>query len=377
MKRTLFATSALAAMAIGGAASAQGIALFGDARLGLGYNINNDGGVLLEDDDGDGQFDTTDDLRGVSRVRFGVNMTGETDAGITFGATIRADNAIGGQGGTLGQTAGNVFVSGDWGTLTMGDTNGADEQWVGDVNEVGLTCLGCQNETLFVSNGGGFGNDTANQFASNPEARPTIRYDFDIMGFGLSLSSNRDLTDIGVGGGYAGQWGNASWNIGAGYYQFDEFSIFDPELVNVAVVDGAGNPTGEIVQVPGDDVETEVGAGEQWSVGAGADLDAFSGKVIWTQISADDTDAEAQELLIGLGFGFDAWSVDGYYAQIISASDALGDEGAVDGLQSYGVGVTYDLGGGARVEGGVASVWDLGAADDGFMVADFGIGMAF
>ena len=35
-------------------------------------------------------------------------MTGETDSGITFGATIRADNAVGGQGGANnnGQTDG-------------------------------------------------------------------------------------------------------------------------------------------------------------------------------------------------------------------------------------------------------------------------------
>ena len=44
MKNVLFATTAASALLIGGIASAQGIALFGDARLGLGYNINNDGG---------------------------------------------------------------------------------------------------------------------------------------------------------------------------------------------------------------------------------------------------------------------------------------------------------------------------------------------
>jgi outer membrane protein OmpU len=127
MKQSVFATTAAAALMVGGAASAQGIALFGDARLGLGYNIDNDGGVLVEDGD------TPDDLRAISRVRFGVNMTGETDAGITFGAEIRADNAQGGQGGTEGQTEGSVFVSGSFGTLTYGDTDGADYQWVGDV----------------------------------------------------------------------------------------------------------------------------------------------------------------------------------------------------------------------------------------------------
>ena len=93
MKKVLFATTATGALLIGGIASAQGIALFGDARLGLGYNINNDGGVLT--DRRRRRLDTPDDLRAVSRVRFGVNMTGETDSGITFGATIRADNAVG------------------------------------------------------------------------------------------------------------------------------------------------------------------------------------------------------------------------------------------------------------------------------------------
>src|SRR6188768_1422981 len=156
MKNVLFATTATAALLVGAAASAQGIALFGEARLGLGYNINNEGGVLLEEQS-DGSLDTPDDLRAVSRVRFGVNMTGETDSGITFGATIRADNAAGGQGNTTGQSAGSVFVSGSWGTLTFGDTNGADEQWVGDVpGDYSLTGLGDLDETKFISNGGGF-----------------------------------------------------------------------------------------------------------------------------------------------------------------------------------------------------------------------------
>ena len=192
--------------------------------------------------------DTDDDLRAVSRVRFGVNMTGETDSGITFGATIRADNAIGGQGGPedQGQTAGSVFVSGSWGTLTFGDTNGADEQWVGDVpGNYSLTGLTDFNETQFVSNGGSFGNDTGNNFAANPFARPTVRYDFDIMGFGLSLSSNRDLTDIGVGTGYAADFGGGSWSVGAGYYKFDSFTRCRRSASSSCVeTDGTGDHRG-------------------------------------------------------------------------------------------------------------------------------------
>ena len=102
-------------------------------------------------------------------------MTGETDSGITFGATIRADNARGGQGDdTNGQSAGSVFVSGSWGTLTFGDTNAADEQWVGDVpGDFSLTGLADRDETPFISNGGEFGSESGSSFAANPNARPT------------------------------------------------------------------------------------------------------------------------------------------------------------------------------------------------------------
>ena len=40
----LLAATVSGAMLIAGGAAAQGIALFGDARLGLGYNIDNENG---------------------------------------------------------------------------------------------------------------------------------------------------------------------------------------------------------------------------------------------------------------------------------------------------------------------------------------------
>ena len=106
-------------------------------------------------------------------------MTGETDSGITFGAEIRADNAEGGEGGTEGQIEGSVFVSGGFGTLSFGDTDGADEQWVGDVpGDYSLTGLGELDETRFVSNGGELRRRRRPSFAENPVARPTVRYDY-------------------------------------------------------------------------------------------------------------------------------------------------------------------------------------------------------
>ncbi len=289
------------ALSIAQPAGAQGVVLYGDARLGLGYNIDNDGGATGEDD-----------LRAVSRVRFGVNMTGESDSGIVYGAEIRADNAEGGEGGEIGQFEGSVFVSGSWGTLTFGDTDGADALWVGDLNEVGLTCLGCENETPFISNGGGFGNDEL-VFADNPEARPTIRYDFDIAGFGFSVSSNRDLTDIGVGAGWTGEVGAATLSVGAGYYDYAAFfAVGEPETVTFL------DSTGNLVVFEALPVEAEVSAGEQWSAALGGEVGAFNGKVIYT--TADSHQGSSFELLgAGLGAEFGPWQLNGYYFAALDA----------------------------------------------------------
>jgi outer membrane protein OmpU len=354
MKKVLFATTALAGLAIGGVASAQGIALFGDARLGLGYNVKNDGSTWYEEGP-DGTLEVPDDLRAVSRVRFGVNMTGETDSGITFGATIRADNAIGGEGGPddEGQTAGEVFVSGSWGTLTYVDTIAAGEERVGDLRgDHSLTSLGDRDETAFISNGGKFGNDTAGNFASNPAARPTVRYDFDIMGFGISASSNRELDDIVVGTGYAGEFGGGSWSVGVGYDDFTSFT-------SVAGI--------------------EYPSGTQWSGAIKGEFENFSLGVTYTNASLDGpTDPAFQTLLVGAEYGFDAFTVGAYYGNILKSEGTFQDEegfpidlGEADGNDTFAITGQYDLGGGASINGGIGQDYDSNT------VGDFGITMAF
>lgn len=358
MKNVLFATTASAALLIGGVASAQGITLFGDARLGLGYNINNDGSTA--EDDGD-------DLRAISRVRFGVNMTGETDSGITFGATIRADNSRGGQGnGPIGQSDGSVFVSGNWGTLTYGDTNGADEQWVGDVpGDLSVTGLADRDETLFISNGGQFGSESGGSFASNPAARPTVRYDFDIAGFGVSVSSNRDLDDVVVGTGYSADFGGGSWSIGAGYNDFSAFTI--PGETEIVSVDTDGDGIDDAVTVVNSDPQ-RISSGSQWSVGLKGTYDKFSFGATYANADADDGDESFETLLVGLEFGFGDFTVGGFYGNILSAD---GDFADADGNDTFAVTGEYDLGGGASVNMGVGQDYEDNT------VGDFGIVMAF
>ena len=163
--------------------------------MGLGYNIDNDGGALPPESDG------YDKIRAVSQVRFGVLMTSETNSSITFGGSIRGDNAIGGDGGGWQRPdRGDVFVSpGAWGTLTMGDTStGPTSRMSATWNEVGLTCLGCENGRPSSRTAAACGNDQLN-FADNPFAHGRPLYDYEFQNVGVSLSTNRDLTDVGPG----------------------------------------------------------------------------------------------------------------------------------------------------------------------------------
>ena len=372
MKKILFASTAIAGMAMASVASAD-IALFGDARLGIGYNIANDGSATREESKfrtnaaGDPiatEVKGTDDLRAVSRVRFGVRMTGESDAGITFGATIRADNAGGGQGGTAGQRAGNVFVSGAWGTLTFGDTDGADKQHVGDaIGNVSLTGLGDFNETPFISNGGGFGDDSI-QFANNPEARPTVRYDYNFMGFGISASTNRDLNDIGVGASYTAEFDQGSFTGGVGYYNFKEFTTTGGRFVP---------------------------DGDQWSVGGTLNYAGFQAGAVYSAASTKKNNsrgiakADLDVLNVGLGYGWDAFTVLGYYSKVLTAN---GPARPFKNQDSYGASFAWNLGGGLSLNMGVAQTFgrdSRGTIDDAdylpkakqVTVADFGLQMAF
>jgi len=349
----------------------QGVALFGDARLGLGYNINNDGSVSGEQE-----------ARAVSRVRFGVNMSGETGDGLTFGATIRADNAVAGEGAAAGQIAGSVFVSGAWGTLTYGDADGADENWVGDVpGNLSLTGLGDLHETPFVSNGGSFGDDVANDLLANPVARPTLRYDFDVAGFGASVSSNRDLTDIQVGAGYAGEIGGGTWSIGVGYDDFAAFTtVGDPEAVLIEDFPiGDDNIDLLLASAP---VEVRVPAGRQWSAGLSGDYGGLTVGATYTNTDSDGS-AAFETLSVGGAFTIGQTTIGAYWQGILSAE---GNLAPFYGRSAYGLTGSHDLGGGAAVAGGIVRTFgrDGFEADaitqpalDAEIVADFGVRFSF
>jgi hypothetical protein len=192
-------------------ASAQGIRLFGDARLGLGYNILSNGvldAVSRTDAEGNplpiDELEGEDELRGVSRIRFGVVMEGETASGITFGGIVRADHASAAEGGQVGQRAGMVYVAGALGSLSYGEMDGADENNVGQVEAVGLTSLGELEQVPYFTNAGGSGPDDG-ALTLDLNYLPSIRYDYDFAAFGFSVSTDRDLGALSVGASYSAE----------------------------------------------------------------------------------------------------------------------------------------------------------------------------
>ncbi len=368
----------LAALTAAGPAFAE-IALFGNARLGLGYNITNSGALDTEattrtvpvldadgdpvlDDDGnpvtaqeripDNELEGNEDLRAVSRVRFGVRMTGESDSGIAFGAEIRADNAGGagtGDSSSVGQRSGSVFVSGSYGTLTFGDINGADEFRVGNVESttgrVGLTSFDDFDDIYFGSNGNDTGSDRQGFVRDGDNTgRPTVRYDydFDAIPLGISLSTNRDLQNFVIGANYLIELEAGTIGLGAGYAEITEY------------VARAGNFVPDYDQI---------------SVGATAAFGDFSGFVGYLDTDGQD-DAELEQIIVSLAYSFDALTINGFYSDLITAT---GDTsfGLVGEGDFYAFGASYDLGGGARVIGGVAE------DTAGNTMADFGITMRF
>ena len=372
METIVAATSALVLLSAPEIAAAQGLELFGDAFVGLGYNIDNEGAVLFDD-----EGHTPDTLRAISQVRFGVEMAGETDSGIVFGAEIRADNAEGGEGGQVGQVEGSVFLSGDWGTVTFGDADAADQQWVGDVpGNFSLTGLTDISDTKFISNGGSFGDDSGETFAENPFARPTVRYDLVLDDFGISLSTNRDLTDLGIGAGFSADLAGGTWNFGIGYYNFASFVDLEEE----GLVSNDFGIDGDITSEAGPD--TLIPAGEQWSLGLGGEFEYYSVGITYTHAISDSKEfgrAEADDLLLGASVTLDALSIGAFYGKVLAANGGPSLE-ILDGDDGYGVTAQYELGEGAFLNGGIVNSYSIGAGGlrgSSATIADFGITLDF
>ena len=318
MKKILLATTLLAAST--GFAAAE-VTLSGDARMGI---ISGFG----------------DDVAFTSRARVKFTLSGETDGGLAFGASFRADNAAASSsstfvpgnagpdlivgnaddvapsvttsrsGGAVNGDAGSVFISGAFGKLSMGDVDGAANAAVGHVSGVGLTGLGDLNESTFIGNGDGVTD-------------PSALYEYSTGDLTIYASVTNPV-DAAAADAYsvAAKYALGDYTVALGYES----------------VDGA---------VDADHI----------ILGASATFGAITVKANYGQ--ADVGGVDGDQMAISVDYKADALTVTAFYA----------DDEELGGVEGYGLGASYDLGGGASVVGGYAknesddeSSYDLGVS---------------
>ena len=165
------------------------MAVSGDARMGITYNSEPNAALAATAPQNNKEFQFT------NRVRVTFTLSGETDTGLAFGGSFRADNA----GAAAAGTGGSVFVSGEFGKLSMGDVDTAFGAVFGDIGGVGLTGLGFLNELSHSADGGLFGTPltpaAAALLGTNAASTTTLGLD---TGWDYNSLRLSDGTDVSV-----------------------------------------------------------------------------------------------------------------------------------------------------------------------------------
>jgi len=292
MKKILLTTTAMVAFA--GAASAE-VSLSGWAEIGI---IGGDGASAS----GDTQFHNDIDVR--------FTLSGETDNGLTFGATIDLDEASAGMGTGYNNTGNKsaVFISGGFGTITMGDTDGALD-WAMQETAIGGSLN--DDETEHAGYNGNYAHDPL-------YGGQVLRYDNTFGDFGVALSVQID--DSGAS--------DDAWGLGVKY---------NAALGGVDLGLGLGYQSDGTNDIVGLSVDAKFGSGFRAILNY-SDLDgkSYSGLAMDSHVG------------IGLGYTMDALAVSVNYGEYSGVA-------AADDRDGYALVVNYDLGGGAVVQFGYGS----------------------
>lgn len=330
MKKVLFATTALVLSA--GVAAAE-VALSGDGRMGIVF------------DGDDAQFSSR------ARVRF--TLTGESDSGLSFGATFRVDHEnytedyleTGNYRSAAKGTAGEVWISGTYGKLSMGDTLSASEAAIGDLYEIGYTDgrFGNDIEEINYLTGDGVNTNqgpnilyeySINQFSFYASASDGVDTDLGDLSPGANNDDDADLPSDKTAYSLAAKYAGETWWAALGYAKHDE--------------------------------------ADELSLGAEGTFGQFKVKGVYLDYSDHFL---SKTYGLAAAYNMDAFTVEAFWRQ-----DELTDVvvGGRDGRKydAYGIGVDYDLGGGAVVSAGII---DNDYLDDfkGDTVADLGIKFTF
>ena len=335
MKNILLATTALVASA--GFAAAE-VSLTGSAELGV-FDPGDDDGEEL-------QFHTDIDVT--------FTMTAETDTGLQFGASIDLDESdtdrtlpvsvndetgtpedieVGGSPAFDNATQGGeeIFVSGPFGVLTMGDTDGAYDFAMQEA------IIGSAINDDHEHNGynGNAGLDGAYD-------GQIVRYEYTIADFAIAVSGEIDDD------------GNDDPVLGIGATYSTAFGQFRGQPITVGL--GAGYQTISSITVPDfdDDDDDEDEDVDIDIYGVSADIDLAGVQVILNYSDGENsaTGNDVEHFGVAVGYTFDALTVAANYGRFDYGADANENDELEDDGDGYGFIVNYDLGGGAQAQFG-------------------------
>ncbi len=317
MKKILFASTAL--VAFSGAAVAD-VALSGRAEMGL--------------------FQTSDDeLQFFTDIDVTFTMSGETDGGLTFGASVDLDEGGDGAAAVADNSddgGATIFIAGSFGTITMGDTDGALDWALTEAGNVGNPGSLADDETSHAGYVGSYldgGNDGQ-----------ILRWDYSVGDFGVAVSLEDDNGgdgDIGYALGlrYNLDLGGTTVALGLGYQE---------------AATAAAGPQADAIGV-----SASVTLANGLSIGA-----------VYADWDDDDAAAVGPDSNLGIGVGYStgAFSIHANYGVV---EDDTGAESA-----GLGLAAAYDLGGGAVIHAGYSTDDIDGAAFDR-QRASIGLGLSF
>jgi outer membrane protein OmpU len=241
-------------------------------------------------------------------------MTGESDGGLAFGATVDLDEN--GAFNNTTQGGETYFLSYGALRLDMGDTDGAFDAAMKEVNLAGASIA--DDETTHAGFNGNAGLDGTfdGQIA---------RVSYSAAGFTAGLSAEIDDT------------GNADpvWGLGLRY---------TTDFGGTAIGIGLGYQTQE-------DTADLIGVSLDATFAGG-----FSAAINYTQADIEGQSDDGTHMAIGVGYSMNALSIGVNYGEY---EDWTLGCGTCDG---YGIAATYDLGGGLAAHLGYGAS-DFGATD--------------
>ena len=255
-------------------------------------------------------------------------MSGQTDTGLTFGASIDLDESDGDGSEGASNAFGNrtqggeeIFISGAFGTLTMGDTDGALD-WA--LQEIAIG--GSLNDAHTVHDG-----YNGNGFADSLGGGQIARYDYSFGDFGVAVSANisdadPDATDdepgdqdiLAVGAKYNASLAAMELGIGIGYSQLGYEDNEENDALGVSLDANFNN--------------------------------GFRAILNWVDMGDSDDDIVAEQYVgVGLGYVVNDWTFAANWGEY--TEDVPNTEND-RGQSGYAVLVNYDLGGGAEIQFG-------------------------